>query len=428
MTTELAGICLAIIDCEHRTAPAGDGHALLVGTRAMKNGRLVVEACKPVSEATYNGWTSRIRPRHGDLILAREAPVGQVVRVPKDIRVCLGQRTVLIRPDAAKVHPRFLHYWLLGPEAQAAMASRAAGVTVPHLNVHDIRNLNISRLPSDPGVQGFAASTLGAMDDLIENIRGRIELLGRMVRRIYREWFIHFRYPGHERVALRPSPLGPIPEGWDVCPVAGVAAGRNAVTGGPFGSKLGRMHYVDSGVPVIRGTNLRVGGGFDDANVVFVTEDKARELSSSLARRGDVVITQRGTLGQVGLIPDRSRFGIYLLSQSQMKITVDHSKATPGFVYSQFRTAETTARFAAQAMSSGVPHVNLALLRDFEIILPPLHLQHRFGELVAGLLVEDWVLAEQVRGLIDLRDSLLPRLIMGTFKRGHPRRDAVGAP
>ena len=89
-------------------------------------------------------------PQAGDLVLAREAPVGQVIRIPAQPRVCLGQRTVLIRPKAALVHPRFIHYWLLGPDAQGMMAAQAAGATVPHLNVEDIRNLDISRLPRNP--------------------------------------------------------------------------------------------------------------------------------------------------------------------------------------------------------------------------------------------------------------------------------------
>src|SRR4051794_7576937 len=130
MTRTLSDLCRAIVDCEHRTAPVGDGFALSVGTRAMKIGRLVLKACKPVSEDTFRAWTRRCTPTPGDLILAREAPVGDVVRVPPEPPVCLGQRTVLVRPDQGSVDPRFLHYWLLGPVAQAEMAARAAGATV----------------------------------------------------------------------------------------------------------------------------------------------------------------------------------------------------------------------------------------------------------------------------------------------------------
>jgi type I restriction enzyme S subunit len=216
----LDSIATAIVDCEHKTAPAGDGYALSVGTRAMKDGQIIADACKPVSQGTFDVWTRRMRPEPGDLILAREAPVGQVVRVPEGTRVCLGQRTVLIRPDPRAVNPRFLHYWLLGPAAQHLMASQAAGATVPHLNVADIRDLDASDLPASRAVQAFAAGLLGAIDDLIENNRRRVEVLEEMARAIYREWFVHFRYPGPRG---RHSPLGPIPEGWAVRPLGDIA-------------------------------------------------------------------------------------------------------------------------------------------------------------------------------------------------------------
>jgi len=218
----LDSIADAIVDCEHKTAPEGDGYALSVGTRAMKDGRIVLEACKPVSEDTYVKWTQRMRPLEGDLILAREAPVGQVVRVPGQPRVCLGQRTVMIRPNPSAVHPRFLQYWLLGPDAQHAMNSVAAGATVPHLNVADIRNLDVSSMPPQLAQQSVAADVLGAVDDLIENNRRRVEVLEEIARAIYREWFVHFRYPGHEDVPLVDSALGPIPVGWEAVTVGNV--------------------------------------------------------------------------------------------------------------------------------------------------------------------------------------------------------------
>ena len=212
----LSDITEAIVDCEHKTAPEGDGFAYAVGTKAMKGGRLVLEGAKPVSEETYAGWTRRMRPIPGDLILAREAPVGDVVRIPDEPRVCLGQRTVLIRPDADRVHPRFLHYWLLGPDAQGVMRAQTGGATVGHLNVGDIRKLDVAPMPTDPHHQTKVAEVLGAIDDLIENNRRRVEVLEEMARAIYREWFVKFRFPGHEHAPMVDSALGPIPEGWEV--------------------------------------------------------------------------------------------------------------------------------------------------------------------------------------------------------------------
>lgn len=215
VTMLLSDITEAIVDCEHKTALKGDGYAYSVGTKAMKGGRFVKDAAKPVSQDTYFGWTRRMRPMPGDLILAREAPVGDVIRVPNQPLMCLGQRTVLIRPDAGKVHPRFLHYWLLGPDAQGVMRAQTGGATVGHLNVGDIRKLDIAPMPTNKHHQANAAEVLGSIDDLIENNQRRVEGLEEMARAIYREWFVKFRYPGHADVPMVDSAHGQIPKGWE---------------------------------------------------------------------------------------------------------------------------------------------------------------------------------------------------------------------
>src|SRR3990172_2195549 len=118
---------------------------------------------------------------------------------------------------------------------------------------------------------------------------------------------------------------------WRVVTVGEIASsGRNALVGGPFGSNLVSRDYVSQGVPVIRGQNMEerwVSGEF-----VYVTREKAESLTANLARPGDIVLTQRGTLGQVAVVPQQP-FEHYLVSQSQMKLTVDRKKADPLFFY-----------------------------------------------------------------------------------------------
>src|SRR5437016_6262624 len=98
---------------------------------------------------------------------------------------------------------------------------------------------------------------------------------------------------------------------------------RHSLVGGPFGSDLTTRDYVEEGVPVIRGVNLPDDRSFKDDDFVFVREEKADALVANNAHPGDVIFTQRGTLGQVGLIPAESAFPRYLVSQSQMKLKVD---------------------------------------------------------------------------------------------------------
>jgi len=115
---------------------------------------------------------------------------------------------------------------------------------------------------------------------------------------------------------------------WTECTVGAVAAPvKNALVGGPFGSHLVSRDYVASGVPVIRGQNMGLGRWVSGA-FVYVTEEKAESLCGNLARPGDLVFTQRGTLGQVAIVPS-GHHRRYLVSQSQMKLTVDTAKADP---------------------------------------------------------------------------------------------------
>jgi len=158
------------------------------------------------------------------------------------------------------------------------------------------------------------------------------------------------------------------------CTVAEIAVGdKYAVVGGPFGSKLVTKDYTETGVPVLRGSNLPFDRKIDLSDVVFVSEAKVKEdLFGNLAFPGDIVVTQRGTLGQVGFLPLEGPYDCYVISQSQMKLSVDRTKADPRFIYWYFRLPAVRKTFENLGSSSGVPHINLETFRSFELLLPNL--------------------------------------------------------
>ena len=148
---------------------------------------------------------------------------------------------------------------------------------------------------------------------------------------------------------------------WRECTVGEIAAPvRNALVGGPFGSNLVSRDYVEAGVPVIRGQNM--GGRWVAGEFAYVSEAKANALDANLARPGDVVFTQRGTLGQVSVVPP-GKSDRYLVSQSQMKLTVNREVADPLFIYYVFSTAEQQEYIRQNAIQTGVPHTNFGILR-----------------------------------------------------------------
>ena len=143
-------LCIAdlIIDCEHKTAPVQEEGIPSIRTPNIGKGHLIFDGVYRVSEETYELWTRRGKPEPGDLILAREAPAGNVGVVPPGAKVCLGQRTVLIRPNKKIIDSHYLAFLLLHPIVQKRLLDKSTGATVQHVNMKDIRGLSMSELPS----------------------------------------------------------------------------------------------------------------------------------------------------------------------------------------------------------------------------------------------------------------------------------------
>ena len=201
---------------------------------------------------------------------------------------------------------------------------------------------------------------------------------------------------------------------WPSVPLAELAAStKGAIVGGPFGSDLVANDYVSEGVPVVRGRNLPKTERFSYDNLVYVSEAKADALHLNCARPGDLVFTQRGTLGQVGVIPDDLRYPRFLISQSQMKMTVDTAKAEPLYLYYYFRLPATVANIENHALQAGVPHINLGILRKLQVLAPPRAIQRK---IVAILSAYDDLIANNQRR-IALLESMAEEIYREWFVR-----------
>ena len=162
--------------------------------------------------------------------------------------------------------------------------------------------------------------------------------------------------------------------------------GPKRVIGGPFGSKLTTRDYTDAGIPVIRGGNMEVDGRWIGGEFAFVSEDKvARDLKTNLAHPGDIIVTQRGTLGQVSIVPDESRYSRFVISQSQMAISVDRTRIDRDYLYYFLRSPVFGDYSHTQTIQTGVPHINLGILRDTPLELRPLPEQRKLARVLGAL-------------------------------------------
>lgn len=229
--------CELIVDCPHSTAKdEGEGYPL-IRTPNIGKGRLLLESVHRVSKEIYEKRNKRATPRENDIIFAREAPAGNAALVMAGQAVCLGQRTVLIRPNSTLVYPKYLLYYLLAPQQQYKLLGGANGATVAHVNLPIIRKMEV--MFPDMEAQIKIADTISAYDDLIENNQKQIKLLEEAAQRLYKEWFVDLRFPGYENVEI----INGVPEGWsktNLFEIAPIVTGKKDAN---FGAADGKYPF-----------------------------------------------------------------------------------------------------------------------------------------------------------------------------------------
>lgn len=169
---------------------------------------------------------------------------------------------------------------------------------------------------------------------------------------------------------------------------------ENALATGPFGSSIGAQFFQNNGVPVIRGSNLSNDDTirFIDDGFVFISEAKAKEFKRSTVRKDDLIFTCWGTINQVGLIGENTKYSEYVISNKQMKFTPNQSKAESLFLYYLFSGPDLQKKIKNESIGSSVPGFNLGQLRAIKFRIPCISEQRAIA---AALSDVDALLASQ---------------------------------
>jgi type I restriction enzyme S subunit len=251
-------------------------------------------------------------------------------------------------------------------------------------------------------VQRRIAGILSAYDELMENSQRRIRILEAMARALYREWFVHFRFPGHAKHPRIASPLGDIPQGWEV-------------------KRVPECVHVNPRVVVPRDGEkpfVPMGCLFNDS--MLITEIECRDGNSGAKfQNGDTLFAritpclENGKTGFVQFLPDANS----VACGSTEFIVLRSRTLTPEFVYCLARSDEFRG-VAIKSMSgaTGRQRVQEQCFDDFQIAQPPRALLDQFSAIVGPSFRLIYKLHLQIQNLRRTRDLLLPRLLSGRVK------------
>jgi type I restriction enzyme S subunit len=305
----------------------------------------------------------------GDILVAMTgATAGKVGRVRTSRKLLLNQRVAKIAPVEAD--PDFIWAVVSSQTYQERFFYLADGAAQPNMSGSQIEGVEIP-LPPLP-IQRRIAGILSAYDELIENSQRRIKILEQMARSLYREWFVNFRYPGHENVPLVPSPLGEIPQGWEVKKLGDVAELN-------YGRALKKEDRRDGDYPV-----------FGSSGIVG-THDAA------LVEGPGIIVGRKGNVGSV-FWSDEDFYVIdtaYFVTSYLPLRFVFYVLPTLNFINSD----------------AAVPGLSRNQAYTLEILIPPAPLLGKFCELSDTFEQQVATLQRQIQNLRRTRDLLLPRLL-----------------
>ena len=325
-----------------------------------------------------------------DIVITTRGSIGKValfnLTPPTGI---INAQMLILRADSKVIDPKFLFYQLCDNRFQTKLKNFASGAAQPQIPMMDLKEIEIM-VPPLP-TQRKIAAVLSTYDDLIENNTRRIKILEDMAQTLYQEWFVHFRFPGHENVPMVESPLGPIPQGWEV-------------------KQLGEMCHVLMGLSPKSefynetGEGLPFHQGVTNFGQRFPTDRVYCTIQKRIAEVGDILFSVRAPVGRINVANKKIVIGRGLSA-------IRSKSGDQAFILQQLKD-----RFEEEdTIGSGTIYnaITKTDLLGIQLLKPVKSIVAKFEEAAQPISLELANLTMKNANLRQTRDILLPKLISG---------------
>lgn len=373
----------------------------VINVRNIGFGSIKVDKLEFIAPSTRDRLSSHVL-KNGDIVFGRKGAVERHVFIRQEQNGWFqGSDCLRLRFASQRVEPLFASYYFLTSEHQRWMMNQCShGATMASLNQGILERIELP-LPPLP-VQQRIAGILSAYDELIENSQRRIKILEAMARALYREWFVHFRFPGHEHHPRVASPLGEIPQGWEVKTVADAFV----ISGGGTPSRKEDEFWEGGTIQWYSPSDLTGAGTMfmDDSND-HITERGLAQSSARMFPARSVMLTSRATIGAIAI-------NTHPACTNQGFITCLPNDHVPLFFLFHWLT-ENVPTFQRMASGATFKEISRGVFKTIEFLEPPDDLVGRFEAIAAPMAEQVLSLQRQIQNLRRTRDLLLPRLLSG---------------
>ncbi|RFO96782.1 restriction endonuclease subunit S [Rhodoferax lacus] len=316
------------------------------------------------------------------------------------VKGCFPDSVVGFIPDPKKADVRFVKYYLDTLKLQMQSISR--GTTQDNLSVDKLLSFDFNTPTLK--TQQRIADILATYDELIENSQRRIKILESMARGLYREWFVHFRFPGHEGHPRVASALGEIPEGWSVVKFGDL---YNTGSGGTP-SRARPEYFMEGSIAWVKSQELL--DGFVLSTEERITERAILESSAKVFPANTVLVALYGaTIGKLAILSQAA-------ATNQACCAVLSKLNSYGREFAYLTLLVNREKIIGMRLGAAQQNISQVLLRNFECLKPQDELVHRFSKVTAPFFDGILTLQRQIENIRRTRDLLLPRLLSGQIE------------
>lgn len=387
--------CESVRDGTHDTPkPTETGYKLVTG-KHVKNGQIDPSDAYYISEKDYKKINERSLVEQWDVLMSMIGTVGEVA-VVKDHPNYAIKNVALFKCGGSELKGKWLAYYLRSFDAQGHMSGNQKGSSQQFLSLNQLRSLPIPI--TDERYMQRVIDILSAYDELIENNQKQIKLLEEAAQRLYKEWFVDLRFPGHETTPI----VDGVPEGWEVCKFSEIAS---IMSGGTPKTEV--KEYYEGDIPFYTPKDSD-GSFFVFDTITHISEAGLEHCNSQYYPEGTVIITARGTVGKTTIlaVPMAMNQSCYALKCDELN--------SPYYLFFSLNKEVDSLKTMA---NGGV--FNTIIVKTFDSISltsPTQKVLSAFNAVVSSIMQQIKAKMKQNIHLAEARDRLLPKLMSGEIE------------
>lgn len=354
----------------------------------------------------YKKMQSIVLPPASVCVVCIGSTIGKMCLTSKECITNQQLNSIIINKN--KFNPLYIYYAIRNyiPEIKVITGGTGAGKSI--LNKTSFGNLEIS-LDENKDIQTKIAKILSNYDDLIENNNRRIKILEEMAQKIYKEWFVDFKFPGHETATFKDSELGKIPSNWEIKEVSDIS---KLYKGKSY--KSSELCNKGEGLPFLNLKCIERNGGFKRDGLKYFN---GKYNNNHIVYPEDIIMAvtdmtqERRLVARPARIP-HNWYKKYVMSMDLVKL-IPSDNMERSYLYSLLKYSNFSDEVKNHANGANVLHLNPKNIEQFELVVADKNTRDKFGEIVNQIYSEIDVLYLKNENLKQTRDILLPRLIAG---------------